>query len=99
RHTDSWVEATLADPARPHEPMAALAARFPHVISLAFEPERTDEDRLASYAERLRGRTDRQIAEDFVAHVRGEGPDADESALLQDAFDAVGADAARKEAR
>ncbi|MFI1093517.1 exonuclease SbcCD subunit D [Streptomyces sp. NPDC020917] len=98
-HTGSWIEATLTDPARPHEPMAALARRFPHVLSLVFEPERTEEDRLASYAQRLRGRTDRQIAEDFVAHVRGEGPDAGESALLQDAFDAVGADAVRKEAR
>jgi exonuclease SbcD len=98
-HTGAWVEATLTDPARPHEPMAALSRRFPHVVSLVFEPERTDEDRLASYAQRLRGRTDRQIAEDFVAHVRGEGPDAGEIALLADAFDAAGADAAREGAR
>jgi exonuclease SbcD len=97
RHTGSWVEATLTDPYRPHEPMAALAKRFPHILSLAFEPETGDEDPAASYAQRLRGRSDRQIAEDFVAHVRGRQPDAPESAVLSAAFDAVRAEAARTE--
>lgn len=40
RHRESWVEATLTDPARPDEPMARLAGRFPHTLSLVFEPER-----------------------------------------------------------
>jgi exonuclease SbcD len=87
------VEATLTDPFRPHEPMAALAKRFPHVLALAFEPERTGEDPLASYAERLRGRTDQQIAEDFVRHVRGTAADAGERLVLRAALDAVRADA------
>ncbi|MEU1805427.1 exonuclease SbcCD subunit D [Streptomyces sp. NPDC019937] len=90
RHETAWVEATLTDPARPYEPMARLAERFPHVLSLVFDPERPPEDPLASYAQRLRGRTDREIAEDFVAHVRGgRGPDARESVLLGDALEAV----------
>ncbi|MEV5241778.1 exonuclease SbcCD subunit D [Streptomyces cinnamoneus] len=90
RHEDAWVEATLTDPVRPEEPMARLARRFPHTLSLVFEPDRAPEDPLSSYAQRLRGRTDRQIAEDFVAHVRGgQGPDAAESAVLTAALDAV----------
>ncbi|RNF87460.1 exonuclease SbcCD subunit D [Streptomyces botrytidirepellens] len=90
RHETAWVEATLTDPVRPYEPMARLAARFPHVLSLVFDPERPPDDPLASYAQRLRGRTDREIAEDFVAHVRGgRGPDAGESVLLGDALEAV----------
>ena len=90
RHEAAWVEATLTDPVRPHEPMARLAERFPHVLTLVFDPERPPEDPLASYAQRLRGRTDREIAEDFVAHVRGgRGPDARESVLLGDALEAV----------
>ncbi|MET9221032.1 exonuclease SbcCD subunit D [Streptomyces sp. NPDC088197] len=97
RHEDAWVEATLTDPFRPHEPMAALAKRFPHVLSLAFEPETGDDDPLASYARRLRGRSDQQIAEDFVAHVRGSAPAAHESATLSAAFDAVRADTVRTE--
>ncbi|MFE0626033.1 exonuclease SbcCD subunit D [Streptomyces sp. NPDC058864] len=97
RHEDSWVEATLTDPHRPHEPMARLRKRFPHALALAFEPERLDADPHASYAQRLRGRTDRQIAEDFVTHVRGRGPDTAERGVLRDAFDAVRTDAARAE--
>jgi exonuclease SbcD len=98
RHADAWVEATLTDPFRPHEPMAALAKRFPHILSLAFEPEGAGEDPLASYAQRLRGRSDQQIAEDFVTHVRGAAPDPREQAVLREAFDAARADAARTEA-
>ncbi|MEV6011143.1 exonuclease SbcCD subunit D [Streptomyces sp. NPDC051976] len=97
RHEDAWVEATLTDPYRPHEPMAALARRFPHVLSLVFAPENGDDDPLASYARRLRGRSDQQIAEDFVAHVRGSEADTQERAVLRDAFDAVRADAVRTE--
>ncbi|MFF4959252.1 exonuclease SbcCD subunit D [Streptomyces sp. NPDC001222] len=92
RHEEAWLEATLTDPVRPAEPMARLAGRFPHTLSLVFDPERAPEDPAASYARRLAGRSDQQIAEDFVAHVRGAGPDAHERAVLQDAFDAVRAD-------
>jgi len=99
RHTGSWVEATLTDPYRPQEPMAALAKRFPHILSLSFEPDSGSEDPAVSYARRLRGRSDGQIAEDFVAHVRGRQPDEGESTVLRAAFDAVRAEAARTEGR
>ncbi|MBL1100638.1 exonuclease SbcCD subunit D [Streptomyces coffeae] len=90
RHEHAWVEATLTDAVRPQEPMARLTRRFPHVLALAFDPERSPEDPLASYARRLRGRGDQQIAEDFVAHVRGgRGPDAAERTVLGDALEAV----------
>ncbi|WP_431040725.1 exonuclease SbcCD subunit D [Streptomyces sp. P1-3] len=89
-HRDAWVEATLTDPVRPHEPMARLSARFRHVVSIAFEPERAPQDPGGSYAQRLRGRTDQQVTEDFVAHVRGgHGPDAAERAVLTGALDDV----------
>jgi exonuclease SbcD len=92
RHTGSWVEATLTDPVRPADPMARLAGRFPHTLSLVFDPERSPKAPGVSYARRIAGRSEEQIAEDFVAHVRGVGPDAREHAVLQDAFDAVRAD-------
>ncbi|MEU4494048.1 exonuclease SbcCD subunit D [Streptomyces sp. NPDC023998] len=89
-HEQSFVEATLTDPVRPAEPMARLAERFPYTLSLVFEPERSDGDAAASYAQRLKGRDDQQIAEDFVAHVRGgSGPDDRERTVLRDAFDSV----------
>lgn len=98
RHGDAWIEATLTDPVRPSEPMARLCARFPHTISLVFDPERAPEDPLASYAQRLRGRDDQQIAEDFVAHVRGgSGPDERERTVLSGAFDDVRVDDTTRE--
>lgn len=93
RHEESWVEATLTDAIRPDDPMARLADRFPHTLSLLFDPRRTDDEEPdASYAERLKGRDDHEIAEDFVTHVRGAGPDESERVVLRAAFDAVRAD-------
>ncbi|MFF0433443.1 exonuclease SbcCD subunit D [Streptomyces sp. NPDC004327] len=98
RHEDAWVEATLTDPVRPADPMARLAARFPHTLHLVFDPERGDDDPPVSYATRLRDRSDQQIAEDFVAHVRGgAGPDGAERTVLYGAFDDVRVDAAERE--
>ncbi|WP_016910472.1 exonuclease SbcCD subunit D [Streptomyces xiaopingdaonensis] len=98
RHTDSWVEATLTDAHRPNEPMARLAERFPHVLSLVFDPQGAEGGAGGSYAGRLRGRSDREVAEDFVTHVRaGRGPDAPESRMLQEALDAVRVEAAAQE--
>ncbi|MET9732522.1 exonuclease SbcCD subunit D [Streptomyces sp. NPDC006458] len=96
-HEDAWVEATLTDAVRPADPMARLAERFPHTLSLVFDPERTPDDPDVSYARRLAGRSDEEIAEDFVAHVRGAGPDERERAVLRDAFDGVRVDAAVRE--
>ncbi|MFJ9212871.1 exonuclease SbcCD subunit D [Streptomyces sp. NPDC102264] len=98
RHEESWVEATLTDPVRPAEPMARLAGRFPYTLSLVFDPERKDDDPRSSYAQRLAGRTDQQIAEDFVAHVRGgSGPDEPERGVLRAAFEDVRVDATARE--
>ncbi|WP_328684739.1 exonuclease SbcCD subunit D [Streptomyces sp. NBC_00343] len=97
RHEEAWVEATLTDPVRPDDPMARLAERFPHTLSLVFDPERGPDDPDVSYARRLAGRDDREIADDFVAHVRGAGPDEHEQTVLQEAFDAVRADAVVRE--
>ncbi|OON77346.1 exonuclease SbcCD subunit D [Streptomyces tsukubensis] len=97
RHENSWVEATLTDPVRPPEPMARLSARFPYALSLVFAPDRAADDPLVSYAQRLRDRTDQQIAEDFVGHVRGADPDGEERAVLRAALDHVRAADARDE--
>jgi len=85
---DSYLQVTLTDPVRPREPMERLRSRFPHVLVLGFAPEgpvTTDE---RSYATRLRGRSDLQVADDFVAHVRS-APETDESQLLAEAFESV----------
>ncbi|MFB6839173.1 exonuclease SbcCD subunit D [Streptomyces sp. NPDC056361] len=97
-HEQAWVEATLTDPVRPAEPMNRLAERFPHTLHLVFDPERTADDTGASYAQRLRDRSDQQIAEDFVAHVRGGAAlDGAERTVLYGAFDDVRIDTAERE--
>ncbi|MGW7488190.1 exonuclease SbcCD subunit D [Streptomyces sp. NPDC054786] len=93
RHEESWVEATLTDTVRPHEPMARLARRFPHIVSLVFDPDDGPTRSLASYAQRLRGRSDQEIAEDFVEHVRsGRVADEQERTELRSAIDEVRVD-------
>jgi exonuclease SbcD len=85
---DSWVAATLTDAVRPRAAMDQLRARFPHTLQLAFEPQGGAAVDRTSYSLRLRGRTDLQIAEEFVTHVRRAAPTAGESLLLRDALEA-----------
>jgi exonuclease SbcD len=92
RHTDAeaaWVQATLTDAQRPTQAMARLQQRFPYAVALVFAPEgglpRPDR-------RRLEGRSDHEIAVDFVTSVRGAAPTAPEGALLRAACDACSAD-------
>jgi exonuclease SbcD len=87
-YEDCWLQVTLTDAVRPREPMERLRRRFPHTLALAFEPTGADLE-VQSYAERVRGRSDLDVALDFVAHVRGRGADDAERALLDEAFSAV----------
>ena len=85
---DHYLQVTLTDPTRPREPMERLRQRFPYVLVLAFAPEGVAVDQAPSYAARLRGRSDLEVADDFVTHVRGPAEPA-ETALLADAFEDV----------
>ncbi|PBC76689.1 exodeoxyribonuclease I subunit D [Streptomyces sp. TLI_235] len=99
---DCWVQATLTDPARPAEPMESLRRRFPHTLQLLFEPEPVEGDRHPSYAARVSGRSDLEIAEGFVRHVRpGSTLGAHERDWLAEGFEAVRREAelAREAAR
>ncbi len=66
---DAFVSARLTDPSRPVDPMRALQARFPHCVHLEWTGgDATSDGR--SYRERLRGRSDVEVVEEFVQHVR-----------------------------
>ncbi|GAB2740487.1 exonuclease SbcCD subunit D [Kitasatospora kifunensis] len=69
-HEQSWVQVTLTDPGRPSEPMERLRRRFPHTLQLLFEPEEQPAEGPVSYAARVRGRGELEVAESFVRHVR-----------------------------
>lgn len=84
----AWVSVTLTDTRRPENAMDRLRARFPHAVELGFDPEGAVE-RTGSYATRLKGLDDRALVAAFVEDVRGEGPDAAEQDLLDEALGAV----------
>ncbi|GAA1271016.1 exonuclease SbcCD subunit D [Kitasatospora nipponensis] len=97
-HEGSWVQVTLTDPGRPAEPMERLRRRFPHTLQLLFEPAEQPAGPPASYAARVRGRTDLEVAENFVRHVRpGTEPDAGELGWLREGFEQVRTDEDRRQ--
>jgi len=85
-----WVQATLTDAVRPDRPMERLRTRFPHALVLTFAPAGRPAPSVV--AEPARGRTDHEVALDFVESMRGAPASPDESALLQRACDGCAED-------
>ena len=85
-HEADWIEATLTDAARPLDAMARLQARFPHAVSLVFEPPGGEDGAASTYASRLRGLSEEEVLDRFVLDVRGTPGDAAELALLGEAL-------------
>lgn len=84
----NWLSVTLTDVARPEAAMERLTVRFPHVLVLTHEPAGVVRNDL-SYAARLRHRSDLEIGEAFVAHVRGTAASEGEQLLLHQALEAT----------
>ncbi|HEU5156605.1 MAG TPA: exonuclease SbcCD subunit D [Streptosporangiaceae bacterium] len=88
RYRDHWLQVTLTDPARPAAAMERLRRRFPHTLVLGFEPAGAGADHArATWAERLKERSDLDIALDFVGEVGGAPATPAERALLREAFE------------
>ncbi|WP_457206954.1 exonuclease SbcCD subunit D [Nocardioides sp. P5_C9_2] len=85
-HEDAWVQATLTDRVRPVHAMDRLRARFPHALVLGFAPEGGPIG--TTPAARAAGRSDHDVALDFVAELRGAPASVAEAALLREAVDA-----------
>lgn len=85
---DHFLSVTLTDRVRPLDALRRLQARFPHAVHVEWRPAggRTGELR---FAERVRGRTDEEVACCFVEDVRGDRPGERELALLREAFAAA----------
>jgi exonuclease SbcD len=88
-YEDHWLHVSLTDTVRPAEPMERLRSRFPHALVLGFDPDGAAEATASSYASRVIGRSDLDVATDFVAHVRRRQATDAERALLDEAFAAV----------
>jgi len=87
RYEDHWLQVTLTDPDRPIGAMDRLRRRFPHTLALAFEPEGGPAADDRGWAERIRDRSEIEIAYDFVREVRGAPADQAERDLLHEAFE------------
>ncbi|MFJ9690961.1 exonuclease SbcCD subunit D [Kitasatospora sp. NPDC101183] len=93
----SWVQATLTDAVRPAEPMEKLRRRFPHTLQLLFDPQGAEAEPVRSYAARVSGRADLEVAEGFLRHVRpGAEPGEEELGWLRDGFESVRESGERK---
>ena len=77
----AWCQVVLTDTMRPRAAMARLQQRFPHTLSLGFEPDGAAE-RTDGYASRVRGRSEIDVCCGFLEHVRGAGADEGERDLL-----------------
>lgn len=85
-----WLSVVLTDTVRPLDGMRRLQARFPFCVTLEHRPAVTAEAPVASYASRVRGRSDVDIVAGFLEHVRnGVGPSDAETAIVADVFAAV----------
>jgi len=84
-HEASWLQVTLTDDLRPERAMDRLLERFPHTLALLFEPSHPPV--ADTPMARTTGRSDHQIALDFVSAVRGVPAGREEAALLQAAVE------------
>ncbi len=67
---DHYVAAVLTDRARPVDAMRRLQERFPYAVHVQWERPASESE--GSYREKVRGRTDLEIASSFLADVRSE---------------------------
>lgn len=87
-----WVHAVLTDAVLPPEAMARLRRRFPHALTLAHRPPAELSAPARTYVARIEGKSDLDLALDFVEHVTG-GPATDaERADLVAALETAGAE-------
>jgi exonuclease SbcD len=85
-YEDHYVSAVLTDEVRPVDAMRLLQQRFRHAIHL--EWRRPEDDGGLRYRDRVRGRSDLEIATSFLTDMRS-APTAAESALFERALASV----------
>jgi len=82
-HEDSWLHVTLTDDRRPEAPLAALRARFPHVVVVEFRPEGAGVSVSADIARMRAAASDPvEVGRAFLAYVCGGEPSIEEMKVL-----------------
>ncbi|SES01670.1 Exodeoxyribonuclease I subunit D [Pedococcus cremeus] len=90
RHAETaWCQVTLTDAVRPLGAMEQLRRRFPHTLSLQFDPQGAPVP-VSSYAARVAARSEVDVCCDFLAHVRsGHGASEAEREVVAAAVEAA----------
>jgi DNA repair protein SbcD/Mre11 len=86
RYVDDWVRVSVTDAARPPELVARVRRRFPHALVVQHQPPSLGER--ASTAVTA-AHDPLEVAADFVQHVTGARPSAEEAAVLRSALEHV----------
>ncbi|MFG2005374.1 exonuclease SbcCD subunit D [Spirillospora sp. NPDC048911] len=87
KYQDRWLQITLTDAQRPSAAMERLRRRFPHALVLGFDPQGEAAADPRTWSERVRERSDLDIAGDFVAEVAQAPASAAERELFHEAFE------------
>jgi DNA repair protein SbcD/Mre11 len=87
--TDHYLSVELTDRVRPTDALRRLQERFPHAVHLDWQPASGPLAASMRYSSIVRGRTDHEVACDFVDACRGSAPTDTEQALLREALAAV----------
>jgi DNA repair protein SbcD/Mre11 len=86
---EHYLSVELTDRVRPTDALRRLQERFPHAVHLDWRPAGGTLAAPLRYATTLRGRSDHDVACDFVADCRGSAASEGEQALLREALAAV----------
>jgi exonuclease SbcD len=85
----AWCQVTLTDAVRPLGAMEQVRRRFPHTLSLLFDPQGAPAP-VSSYAARVARKSDVDVCCDFLTHVRGgHGATDAEREVVADAVETV----------
>lgn len=97
RFEQCWLHVSLTDPDRPYMAMEQLRQRFPHILKLTFTAEEQPADD-TTFRSRVEGRTDHEIAVDFLSYVTHSHATDTEQQLLLQGLEEVRTAAAEREA-
>lgn len=86
---DKYLSVELTDRVRPTDALRRLQERFPHAVHLDWRPAGGAVAASLRYTSSARGRSDHDVACDFVDDCRGSQPSEGERALLREALAAV----------
>lgn len=86
-HVEDWLRVVVTDRARPAELHARVRQRFPHALSIEHQPTGAPVARATAAV--TAARDPLEVAAEFVEHVTGAGPSAEERAVLLRAYEDV----------